>query len=221
MKLTSDLKICASILALSSLAACGGGGGSSAAGGGGTAGGSTAGGVTTIIDTTVTVVTTAGGASAGGATAGGATAGGASAGGSSYSGCDDSGCNAFTNGGSKDTNYQKAQAEQKSVQSEAESLASRFDMGFNSAYQVATLANQVKAMSVQGQLTAKDQAAISQSAFAIGGVTTDEVNNAVKANISGDKSQAEDLMDRAAEKMGMSSGADFRDKVLPAVGIKY
>lgn len=136
------------------------------------------------------------------------------------SGCDADGCNSFSNGNLKDTDLQKAQAQQNALNERAQGLASRFDMSFDSAMQLSQLADQVKAMKVQGQLTSADRVAIAQSAFAIGGVSTDDVNNAVQSSMNGDNSQSEELINRAAAKMGMSSPATLRDKILPAIGVK-
>jgi hypothetical protein len=122
-------------------------------------------------------------------------------------------------GGLKDTDLQRAKAQQRNEQAMAANVANRFDMSYSAATQVVQLANQVKAMSVQGQLTTHDQAAITESALSFAGVTTEEVNEAVKAKSSGDKSKAEALMDRAAAKMGMPS-AMLRDQILPAAGMK-
>lgn len=213
--------------ALTGLVACGGGGGGSSAGSGSGTGvvvdDPTT--TTTVIDTGTTIVDdtppvdTSTVDSDDGGGYGGYDDGSASAG--DPSGCDDSGCNSFSNGGSKDTNLSKARAQQKVAQDRAQGLANRFNMSAQSAYQLTQLADQVKAMSVQGQLTEADQQAIAQSAFAIGGVSADEVKAAVQGVRNGDKSQAEELMSRAAAKMGMSSGAEFRDRVLPAVGVKF
>jgi len=136
------------------------------------------------------------------------------------SGCDSDGCNSFSNGNLKDTDLQKAQAQQNALNTRAQGLASRFDMSFDSAMQLSQLADQVKAMKVQGQLTPSDRVAIAQSAFAIGGVSTDDVNNAVQGSMNGDNSQSDELINRAAAKMGMSSPATLRDKILPSIGVK-
>jgi len=217
-------------LALMSLIACGGGGGASSSSGSSSSTDTTNStdpvvtasdtSTTTIIDNSVSVVdTTPVYVDTGSSYDSGTSYDNGSS--DSASGCDASGCNSFTGGGTKDTMLQRAKAQNISAEDRAQGLADRFDMSFQSAYQLAQLSDQVKAMSVQGQLTDKDRDAIATSAFAIGGVSTDDVKDAVTGFKNGDKSKAEALMDKAASKMGMSSSAQLRDQILPAVGVRF
>ncbi len=163
--------------------------------------------------------------SAGSTGSGGTTGSGGSTGSGGYSGsggtsgdaggCDASGCNSFGKGGTKNTGLQAHQLNQAQLSARATAVAAQFQMSYDSAYKITQLANQVQMMQTQGQLTAADQEAVVESAFAVAGVTSDQVNAAIAKSTAGDNSGVEDVMSQAATNLGMPSGATFRDKVLP------
>ena len=123
--------------------------------------------------------------------------------------------------GTKDTGLEQAQFQQALMGAKAQGLVNRFSMSFSSAIQIAQLANRIQAISAlgNGQLTAADRQAVTQSALNIVGITSDQVNAAVTQAQQGDSTAAEALLDTAAKNLGMSSSASLRDQLLPALGI--
>jgi flagellar biosynthesis/type III secretory pathway protein FliH len=122
-------------------------------------------------------------------------------------------------GSSKDTDLKKAQAQHLSLEDRANGIAQQMGMSVESAISMVQLTDQVKQMALAGQMTAADRMAIANSALKIAGVSTDEVNTAIASAMKGDMSSANDLMDKAAKNLGMASGADVRDKLVPSLGL--
>jgi flagellar biosynthesis/type III secretory pathway protein FliH len=124
------------------------------------------------------------------------------------------------NGSTKDVDLQKANYQEKTLEDRAELIANQFQMSVEAATQLTQLSQKVQKMAMSGHMTAKDREAITKSALSIAGLTTEEVNDALKATMEGDKRATEDLLEKAARNLGMDSSADLRDKLLPSLGIK-
>jgi hypothetical protein len=92
-------------------------------------------------------------------------------------------------------------------------------MSFDSAVQLTKLADTVQSLSSQGAMTTEDRDAITQSALGVAGITTDQVNAAIANTINGDTKAMDDLIQQAAQNLGMPSSAGLRDQLLPALGI--
>jgi hypothetical protein len=123
-------------------------------------------------------------------------------------------------GDTKDVDLQKAKIQEQGLAARAEIIANQFQMSVESATQLTQLSQKVQKMALSGHMTAKDREAITKSALAIAGLTTDEVNEALKGALEGDKRATEDLLEKAARNLGMDSSTDLRDKLLPSLGIK-
>jgi hypothetical protein len=152
-----------------------------------------------------------------GATSGGYTTG--STGGSTGSGS--SGSSGYSmNGGTKDVDLQRAALQQQDLDNRATQLAAQYQMNFESARQLTQLADQMQKLSAQGQMTDNDRDALARSALGVAGVSPADVQAAiVRATKNQDKTALQQLMDKAASNLGMSSSAALRDEILPSLGL--
>ena len=122
-------------------------------------------------------------------------------------------------GETKDTDLQQAEVEQDTIESRAGSIAEQFQMNYQSAVQLAALADHVQQLTSTNSLTADDREAIAGAALGIAGITSDEVNTATVKSLKGDQTGVDDLVTKAALNLGMPSSANLRDKLLPSLGV--
>ena len=175
------------------------------------------------------IVTSSGGSSGGVVTSGGSSGGvvtsGGSNGGSNGGSGGFSGSNGGSNGSSfdtdtKDVDLQRADLQGQNLDSEAQSISGQFGMTFESARQLAQLADKMSALSASGAVSEEARDDIAQAALAVGGISTDDVNSAIASMVkNGDQTAVQALMDKAAANLGMTSSAGLRDQLLPSLGI--
>lgn len=122
-------------------------------------------------------------------------------------------------GKSKDTDLQKAKALQKNLSKRAEGLAQNFGLSLDKAKEVVQLTDQVRLMASAGKLTTADKMSITESALKIAGLTASDVDHALSQIKKGNMKPAGDLMEKAAQNLGMESTADLTDKLLPNIGL--
>jgi hypothetical protein len=125
------------------------------------------------------------------------------------------------NSESCDTDLQQADLQNSQIEQNAQSLVTRFQMNMDSARQLSVLADKMNQMSANGRaLTDEDRASLSDAAFAVAGVSGDDVNAAAAKMIqTGDRSSVDELMAKAATNLGMSSATGLKDQILPSLGI--
>jgi hypothetical protein len=76
-------------------------------------------------------------------------------------------------------------------------------------------------MSAAGTMTDADRAAVLDSTLSIAGLSTDDVNKAIKARVvDGNERALDDLLEQGAKNLGMPNSAGLRDQILPSLGIK-
>jgi len=121
----------------------------------------------------------------------------------------------------KDVDLQRADLQGAALDSQAQSMASQFGMSFDSARQLAQLADKVSTLSSTGQVSEEDREAITHAALGVAGLSADDVNAAIAATISGDQGAMDNLMAKAATNLGMQSSAGLRDQLLPQLGINF
>jgi hypothetical protein len=92
-------------------------------------------------------------------------------------------------------------------------------MSYDSAKQLTDLSDQVRQMAQAGQMTSADRLAVAHSALKIAGLTPTEVDTAIGQAMKLNMAPMNDVMEKAAKNLGMSSSADLRDKLLPSVGL--
>jgi hypothetical protein len=125
-------------------------------------------------------------------------------------------------GATKDVDLQKADAQSAGFEQRAQAVATQFGMAPESARRLTQLADQVQRLSAAGAMTAEDREAITHSALNVAGISSADVNNAIAQVITtGDQKSIDELMNKAAKNLGMSSSAGLRDQLLPALGIKF
>jgi hypothetical protein len=122
-------------------------------------------------------------------------------------------------GGTKDVDLQKADYQSKTQDQRAQYIANQFQMSVSSALQLTQLSDKVVQMTKTNQMTGADRDAVTKSALGIAGISTDEVNDAFQKSMNGDTGAADDLLEKAAKNLGMSSSASLRDQLLPALGV--
>jgi len=127
--------------------------------------------------------------------------------------------NAFDNDGTKDVDLQRAEIQDQSLNNRAQAIATKFDMDFGSAHQLAVLADRVQTLTAQGAVSADDEQGVIQAAIGIAGLSQDEINSAIVQSLQGNESATNSLMEKAAQNLGMSSTATLRDQLLPALGL--
>jgi len=99
-------------------------------------------------------------------------------------------------------------------------MSGQFGMTFESARQLAQLADKMSALSASGAVSEEARDDIAQAALAVGGISTDDVNSAIASMVkNGDQTAVQALMDKAAANLGMTSSAGLRDQLLPSLGI--
>jgi len=186
-----------------------------------------------IVTSSGGIVTSSGGSSGGVVTSGGSSGGvvtsGGSNGGSNGGSGGFSGSGGGSNGGSngssfdtdtKDVDLQRADLQGQNLDSEAQSISGQFGMTFESARQLAQLADKMSALSASGAVSEEARDDIAQAALAVGGISTDDVNSAIASMVkNGDQTAVQALMDKAAANLGMTSSAGLRDQLLPSLGI--
>jgi hypothetical protein len=118
----------------------------------------------------------------------------------------------------KDVDLQSAELEQESVNERAQAFASQFDVEMDASVQLTQLSDRVHSLLQQGEMTEADRQAVIQASFDVAGVSTDEVNDAIKSSLNGDNRASEAVMEKAAKNLGMPSADSLRDKLLPALG---
>ena len=94
-------------------------------------------------------------------------------------------------------------------------------MSFDSARQLAQLADQFSTLSSNGQITEEQREQITHAALSVAGLTTDDVNAAISDALQGNANAIDDLMNKAATNLGMQSSAGLRDQLLPSLGINF
>jgi len=120
----------------------------------------------------------------------------------------------------KDVDLQRADLQDQKLDSAAQSLSDKFQMSFESARQLAQIADKLQNLNAAGQISDEDRDALSNSALGVAGLSADDVNGAVAQMIKDGNQQAINaLMDKAATNLGMPSSAGLRDQILPALGI--
>ena len=176
-----------------------------------------------IVTSSGGIVTSSGGSSGGVVTSGGSN-GGSNGGSGGFSGSG-GGSNGGSNGSSfdtdtKDVDLQRADLQGQNLDSEAQSISGQFGMTFESARQLAQLADKMSALSASGAVSEEARDDIAQAALAVGGISTDDVNSAIASMVkNGDQTAVQALMDKAAANLGMTSSAGLRDQLLPSLGI--
>jgi len=95
-------------------------------------------------------------------------------------------------------------------------------MSFDSARQLAQLADQMSTLTASGADSEEAREAIAHAALGVAGISSDDVNQAVATAIkNGDQTAISALMDKAATNLGMQSSAGLRDQLLPTLGINF
>ena len=124
--------------------------------------------------------------------------------------------------GTKDVDLQRADLQNQKLDGEAQALQDKFQMSAESAHQLAVLADKVQEASSSGTITDETRDEIASAALKVAGLTTDDVNDALAKMVQdGDQQAIDDLMNKAASNLGMSSSAGLRDQLLPALGIQF
>jgi hypothetical protein len=121
----------------------------------------------------------------------------------------------------KDVDLQRAELQGQNLDSQAQSISGQFGMDFESARQLAQLADKMSTLSASGSVSEEDRETITHAALNIAGLSTDDVNAAIESTIKGDSHAMDDLMNKAATNLGMSSSAGLRDQLLPTLGINF
>jgi len=121
----------------------------------------------------------------------------------------------------KDVDLQRADLQSDLQEQRAQTLASHFGMNIDSARQLSLLVDRMNSLTDgSGQISDEDRASLSDAAFSIAHISSDDVNAAIQNYIqNGDKSALDDLMEHAATNLGMPSSAGLRDEILPSLGI--
>jgi len=122
----------------------------------------------------------------------------------------------------KDVDLQRAELQGQNMDSQAQSISGQFGMSFESARQLAQLADKMSTLSASGAVSEEAREEIAHAALAVAGISTDDVNSAVASMIKdGDQKAVAALMDKAAANLGMTSSAGLRDQLLPTLGINF
>jgi len=122
----------------------------------------------------------------------------------------------------KDVDLQRADLQGQNLDSQAQSISGQFGMSFESARQLAQLADKMSSLSASGAASEEGREEIAHAALAVAGISTDDVNNAIARVVKeGDQKAVTDLMDKAATNLGMQSSAGLRDQLLPTLGINF
>lgn len=123
-------------------------------------------------------------------------------------------------GQTKDVDLQSADVQKKDLTAKAQTLASQYSMDFSAAMQLSQLADKFDKLSISGKMTDEDRAAIIDSSLGVAGISTADVNKAIKDGVNGDKQAIDKLLEQGAKNLGMPSSAGLRDQILPQLGIK-
>jgi len=122
----------------------------------------------------------------------------------------------------KDVDLQRAELQGQNLDSQAQSISGQFGMSFESARQLAQLADKMSTLSASGSVSEEDRETITHAALSIAGLSTDDVNAALQSMIKdGNQNAMDDLMNKAATNLGMTSSAGLRDQLLPTLGINF
>jgi hypothetical protein len=171
------------------------------------------------------VIVSSGGSSGGVVTSSGGSYSNGGSNGGSYSGGSSSngGSNGYSvDGDTKDVDLQRADLQGQNLDNKAQSLSGQFGMTFESARQLAQLADKMSSLSASGAVSEEARDDIARSALAVAGISSDDVNTAMASMIKdGDQKAVQALMDKAAANLGMSSSAGLRDQILPSLGITF
>jgi hypothetical protein len=120
----------------------------------------------------------------------------------------------------KDVDLQRAQLAQQDLQARAQHFATRFQMNFESAFELTQLADTMQTLSAQNKFTGEDQLAISQTALTVAGISQTDFQAAMGNYLNNHDSHAFDaLIDQGANHLGMPSSAALRDQILPSLGL--
>jgi hypothetical protein len=122
----------------------------------------------------------------------------------------------------KDVDLQRAELQGQNMDAQAQSISGQFGMSFESARQLAQLADKMSTLSASGSVSEEAREEIAHAALAVAGISTDDVNSAIASVIKdGDQKAVSALMDKAAANLGMTSSAGLRDQLLPTLGINF
>jgi len=122
--------------------------------------------------------------------------------------------------GTKDVDLQRADLQSQNLDNEAQSLAGQFGMSFENARQLAQLSDKMQALGESGAVSDEDREAIANSALSVAGIKSEDVNQAIAQMVKdGDQKALNDLIEQAAQNLGMPSSAGLRDQLLPSLGI--
>jgi hypothetical protein len=121
--------------------------------------------------------------------------------------------------GTKDVDLQRRDLQDANLNIQANSFQTQFGMDFDSARQLAQLADQFQSLQVTGQITEEQREQISHAALAVAGISVEDVNSAIAGMISGNPDAMHDLVDTAANHLHMPSSAGLSDQLLPQLGI--
>jgi hypothetical protein len=120
----------------------------------------------------------------------------------------------------KDVDLQRAELQGANLDNQAQALSGQLGMSFDSARQLAELADKMSSLTASGQVTEEDREAITHAALGVAGLSTDDVNKVLAQMIKdGNTKAVDDLMNKAASNLGMQSSAGLRDQLLPALGM--
>jgi len=131
-----------------------------------------------------------------------------------------SGSGYSTAGQTKDVDLQNADLQKQDLNEKAQKVASQFQMDFNAAMQLTQLADKFDKLSISGKMTDADRAAIIDSTLGVAGISTADVNKAIKSQMDGNKQALDELLEQGAKNLGMPNSAGLRDQILPQLGIK-
>lgn len=120
----------------------------------------------------------------------------------------------------KDVDLQNADVQKQDLTTKAQALASQYSMDFGAAMQLSQLADKFNRLSISGKMTDEDRAAIIDNSLGVAGISTADVNQAIKDGVNGDKQAIDKLLEQGAKNLGMPSSAGLRDQILPQLGIK-
>jgi hypothetical protein len=122
-------------------------------------------------------------------------------------------------GGTRDTDLQQADLEQDDNAARVQAMADHFQMSADAASQLIVLADQVQKLSAQGAMTDEDRQAITEATLNVAGVSSSDISNAINSAVqTGRMDSVNDLMDKAAANLGISTD-NLRGKLLPALGV--
>ena len=122
----------------------------------------------------------------------------------------------------KDVDLQRAELQGQNLDTQAQSISGQFGMSFESARQLAQLADKMSTLSASGSVSEEDRETITHAALSIAGLSTEDVNTAIQSMIKdGNQNAMDDLMNKAATNLGMTSSAGLRDQLLPSLGINF